>query len=60
MPAKTTETSVPTECPRCGHPTLDLLCSTPVDSVWDVYHCARRRDCWRTSEQPSSRSWRAA
>ncbi|QIY76743.2 non-oxidative hydroxyarylic acid decarboxylases subunit D [Streptomyces sp. RLB1-33] len=59
MAARTTMNSAPTECPRCGHTTLDLLHTSPVEGVWDVYHCEQCRYCWRTSE-PARRTQRDA
>jgi vanillate/4-hydroxybenzoate decarboxylase subunit D len=59
MPAETTEKTTPTECPRCGHTTLDQLCTSPVAGVWEVYQCEQCLYCWRTSE-PARRTRRDA
>ncbi|MEU7436038.1 non-oxidative hydroxyarylic acid decarboxylases subunit D [Streptomyces sioyaensis] len=46
-------------CPRCAHPTIERLFSSPVPGVWEVLQCGQCLYCWRTSE-PARRSRRDA
>ncbi|MBY8858190.1 hypothetical protein K7711_17040 [Nocardia sp. CA2R105] len=56
MSDKSTE---PTECPRCGFRSLELLYVSPVADAWEVYQCQQCLYCWRTSE-PARRTQRSA
>ncbi|MFH8350295.1 non-oxidative hydroxyarylic acid decarboxylases subunit D [Streptomyces sp. NPDC018045] len=48
-----------TVCPRCAHPAITRLFTSPVPGVWDVLQCEQCLYCWRTSE-PARRTSRAA
>ncbi|MEV6112940.1 non-oxidative hydroxyarylic acid decarboxylases subunit D [Streptomyces sp. NPDC052109] len=37
-------------CPRCAHPELEHVHTSPVPGVWDVLQCSRCLYMWRTSE----------
>ncbi|MFE7660999.1 non-oxidative hydroxyarylic acid decarboxylases subunit D [Streptomyces celluloflavus] len=51
--------ATPTECPRCGYESLQLLYSSPVAGAWEVHQCRRCLYCWRTCE-PDRRTRRDA
>ncbi len=39
-----------TICPRCGSKTLDVVFSSPVKGVWDVYMCKTCNYTFRSTE----------
>jgi vanillate/4-hydroxybenzoate decarboxylase subunit D len=46
-------------CPRCDHPDVRLLATSPVPGVWELRQCARCHYSWRDTE-PAARTTRDA
>ena len=44
-------------CPRCDHPAVGKLATSPVPGVWEVLQCERCLYTWRTTE-PARRTTR--
>ena len=42
-------TDTPT-CPRCGSEKTGILTRSPVEGVWEVYHCEECYFAWRSTE----------
>jgi hypothetical protein len=37
-------------CPRCGSGKTGILTRSPVEGVWEVYHCEECLFAWRSTE----------
>ncbi|MCB5907441.1 non-oxidative hydroxyarylic acid decarboxylases subunit D [Streptomyces pinistramenti] len=48
-----------TVCPRCAHPAVENVFTSPVPGAWDVLQCRQCLYMWRTSE-PARRTRRDA
>jgi protein-arginine kinase activator protein McsA len=42
-------------CPRCDSDTAELLVTSPVGKVWEVYLCATCQFSWRSTEDDGIR-----
>ncbi len=40
------------KCPRCDSETVELMATSPVGKVWEVYQCTTCQYSWRSTETP--------
>lgn len=41
------------KCPRCDHEHIEIIATSPVGNVWQVYECMDCFYSWRSTETPN-------